>query len=482
MSVPRDSAYSNLVVTNRVFAPDVTAQSVVSSTPISIETLRDTDTDVTSLVTEDFQLDVGAAISYVLTCVDEDGNAEWRPGAPDGDVTGPGASTLNALAVFDDVTGKLLRNTAITVLGTGLNFGAAVIEPIQVTGTAILKSDNDSAFLGTPGPAGGGEFGVAIGSGASETFFMGERNVAVGVTALGAVGGEELTAVGHAAVGADTPILGTFVGKSAGISCSATDCVGLGIETLANTSGARNIAIGNMALTDQTTGVSNVAIGHNAADNLTGYASSVMIGHGITCPVTGTNIVAVGAQGNCALTSVLIGANASCETFSVAIGQGASCPMERSLAIGSGATSLAANTGVIDANPGNPQSLFVPNLTSPAASTTVEYNVGTGQIGPMVSSKRYKEDWQDLDFPSEVIDALQAMTFRFKKNGREDFGLLAEDVAEVPVIGQFLTVYDAEGRPSSIRYHMLYIVLLLELKRLRNRVAALEQAHMIEVM
>ena len=52
-----------------------------------------------------------------------------------------------------------------------------------------------------------------------------------------------------------------------------------------------------------------------------------------------------------------------------------------------------------------------------------------------------------------------------------EFGLIAEEVAE---IYPDLVVYDEEGEPYSVRYHVLAPMLLNELQRLQREFAALE--------
>lgn len=487
-----DQALTNLTVSNSVTASFITAQSVVTNTPIVVETIVDDDADFVSLATAGLHVTEGAQVGYVLTCTDVDGQAEWRPGAPDGDVDGPVTSVVGALSAFNDGTGKVLRNTLISTSNsdTTLNFGVAIAEPIQVAGTPILKSDNNGAFLGaSAGPDAGGDFGVAIGDFSNTAAFSGESNVAVGFSAMSTSITEFVTGVGSEVCTADSPVLGTFVGRSAGLSCSGTNCIGIGILTLTNTAGAQNVAIGNNTLSDVTANSGNVAVGHDTASDLSNYNTGLCIGAGITGALdSGTfliNPVQMGGQSVVGSAAVQMGANITGLPFCVLLGQGVNAGFERSIVIGNGATGLGADNAItFDANPGSAQSWFMPSLgvvTNPPG-TTMEITAG-GQIGPIVSSKRFKEDWQDLDFPSEAIDALQAVTFRLKSNGKEDFGLLAEDVLEVPVIGKYLVTFDTEGRPASIRYHMLNIVLLLELKRLRQRVADLEQApHMVEVV
>ncbi|MBT8339058.1 MAG: tail fiber domain-containing protein [Desulfatitalea sp.] len=80
------------------------------------------------------------------------------------------------------------------------------------------------------------------------------------------------------------------------------------------------------------------------------------------------------------------------------------------------------------------------------------------------SSRRFKEDIRDLDISSEKIHALNPVAFKWieERGGKADFGLIAEEVAEI--IPE-LAAYDEEGKPFSVRYELLSVLLLKELKK-----------------
>ncbi len=68
---------------------------------------------------------------------------------------------------------------------------------------------------------------------------------------------------------------------------------------------------------------------------------------------------------------------------------------------------------------------------------------------------------------------LRPVTFRYKQEPVEgeqprQFGLIAEEVAEV---FPDLVVYDEEGRPETVRYHLLSSMLLNELQKLHGHLA-----------
>ena len=77
---------------------------------------------------------------------------------------------------------------------------------------------------------------------------------------------------------------------------------------------------------------------------------------------------------------------------------------------------------------------------------------------------------------SERLLALRPVTFRYKEGSADggkpiQFGLIAEEVAEV---FPELAVYNQEGEPETIKYHLLAPLLLNELQKLHARVRELE--------
>jgi hypothetical protein len=113
----------------------------------------------------------------------------------------------------------------------------------------------------------------------------------------------------------------------------------------------------------------------------------------------------------------------------------------------------------------------------------LEYIIDGNPYGVTIwaSSKRFKEDIKDLEISSEKIHALNPVSFKWieERGGKEDFGLIAEEVAEtIPA----LAAYDAEGKPFSVRYELLSVLLLKELKtqqttntKLMNHLSKLEK-------
>ncbi len=74
-----------------------------------------------------------------------------------------------------------------------------------------------------------------------------------------------------------------------------------------------------------------------------------------------------------------------------------------------------------------------------------------GQLGTVSSSRRFKEEIKPMDQTSEAIHSLKPVTFHYKsdKTGIPQFGLIAEDVAEV---NPDLIVRDQNGEIYTVRY------------------------------
>ena len=82
---------------------------------------------------------------------------------------------------------------------------------------------------------------------------------------------------------------------------------------------------------------------------------------------------------------------------------------------------------------------------------------GNGVLYELVSSRRYKDNIRDLTIDTGPVLQLNPVAFQWKSTGEDDFGLIAEDVAElVPE----LVVYDNEGRPNGGKYDLVSVYLL----------------------
>ena len=107
-----------------------------------------------------------------------------------------------------------------------------------------------------------------------------------------------------------------------------------------------------------------------------------------------------------------------------------------------------------------------------ASDIEVNINSSTGLFTKVSSSRRYKDNIADLDINIENIYDLRPVSFDWKSNGKSDFGYIAEEVHEIL---PELTVYDDKNRPEAVKYKQLSILMLEELKKLREEVKNLKE-------
>jgi len=92
-----------------------------------------------------------------------------------------------------------------------------------------------------------------------------------------------------------------------------------------------------------------------------------------------------------------------------------------------------------------------------------------GLLGTQTSSRRFKKEIKAMDNASEAILALKPVTFHFKSDskGTPQFGLIAEEVAEV---NPALVVRDNNGEIYTVRYDAVNAMLLNEFLKEHRRV------------
>jgi Chaperone of endosialidase len=256
-----------------------------------------------------------------------------------------------------------------------------------------------------------------------------------------------------------------------------------------NTTGNYNTASGNFALQFNTTGAGNTAAGFDALiDNVIGNLNSAFGATALGANTTGSNNTAVGYQ---ALNLNTTGNN------NIAIGNNAALNVSSSnsnnIHIGSqGSPSDGATIRI--GTPGTQTSFFAAGVSGVTTSNNDAIAVvidSKGQLGTVSSSRRFKEDIEDMGDASSGLLALRPVTFRYQKpfdDGSKpiQYGLIAEEVEEVY---PDLVAHSADGQIESVKYQVLDSMLLNELQKehqqvqqqaedirqLRTRLTALEQ-------
>ena len=316
--------------------------------------------------------------------------------------TDVGIGTTTPVATLD-VNGAVNTSTSFNLGGVAFAFGSYT---------------NQNVFLGFAGNA------TTTGGG----------NVASGYQALyGNTSGSSNTAIGPYALSSNT---------------TGTDNVAMGSALIANSTGNYNTACGNSALNFNTTGSANTAIGLQALlANTSGGNNTAMGIYALSGNTTGSNNIAIGQL---AANSVSGGSNNN---------------------IHIGSPGLSGDGGVIRIGTGGIHNLFfvagvsgVATGLNDAVPVMIDSN---GQMGTISSSRRFKEDIQDMGEASKDLMRLRPVTFRYQKpfaDGSKplQYGLIAEEVAKVY---PDLVVRSAEGQIDTVKYHVLSVMLLNEMRQ-----------------
>jgi hypothetical protein len=332
---------------------------------------------------------------------------------------------------------------------------------VNTTGVANTATGSSALAANTTGFA-----NTATGSSALSNNTTGAWNTATGQAALTSnTTGNENTATGDAAL----------FNNSNGFANTATGYSALSL----NTSGNDNTATGTGALVGNTTGNDNTATGGAAlGGNTTGSYNTAIGGGALYSNTTGGGNTATGVG---ALTQNKTGSN------NIAIGYDAGYNVTTSNNIHLGSQGFATDSGIIrigcmstsDCGPGvAPQTAaFIAGIwgattqSSGAVPVLVDSN---GNLGVASSSRRYKEDIQDMGDTSSGLLRLRPVTFRYKKpyaDGSQpiQYGLIAEEVAEVY---PDLVARSADGQIETVKYQVLDSMLLNELQKQNVTIAA----------
>jgi hypothetical protein len=181
-----------------------------------------------------------------------------------------------------------------------------------------------------------------------------------------------------------------------------------------NTLGSGNTALGYQALVNNTTGSSNIGIGYYAGASAASNASN----------------------------NIYIGNNEGFGTDNGTIRIGAAQQTSFFVAGVRGVTTAVNN----------------------AVPVMIDSN---GQLGTTSSSRRFKEDIEDMGATSHDLMRLRPVTYRYKQpftDGTKpiQYGLIAEEVAEVY---PDLVAHSADGQIETVKYQVLDSMLLNEMQR-----------------
>jgi len=343
--------------------------------------------------------------------------------------SGSSNTASGASALMSNTVGTQNTANGVSALQNNIGGTSNTASGYFALGANTVGNDNTATGLQALQNNTIGNNNTASGNNALEMNVSGVTNTANGVSALqNNTIGNENTATGYQALQANVGgIENTAVGKTALTS---------------NVSGTNNTASGQSALLLNTTGISNTAAGFNALGQNVGGNSNIGVGRdsGTLAPAGNNNSVYIASTG--------AGTDAS---GTVKIGT-ASVQTSVFVAAVRGVTTGAAN----------------------AVAVVIDSN---GQLGTVSSSRRFKEDIQDMGDASSGLLRLRPVTFRYKQpytDGSKplDYGLIAEEVAQVY---PGLAVKDKDGQIETVQYQKLTPMLLNELQKQADQIRVLEE-------
>ena len=348
-----------------------------------------------------------------------------------GNTTAEGGLALNSLT----------SGTSNTALGYKALFSDTTGFNNTATGAGALRDNQDgwsntatgvNALLHNTAGIQNAAFGFA----ALQSNTNGNFNTAVGLTALaGNQTGESNTAIGWAALAANTGDNNTAAGlgaltsnKGGGGNTAVGD-----VALQNNVSGSFNTATGIRALNDNVTGFWNTAYGYQALQNNTGGSFNIAVG-------------------------VSAGGNLIAGSSNIYIGNPGVAREDQTIRIGTGQTQT-----------------FVAGISGVAVTGPAVHVNGSGQLGIVPSSERFKVAIKPMDKSSEAILNLKPVSFHYKQDLDPDkipqFGLIAEQVERV---NPDLVVRDAEGKVMTVRYDAVNAMLLNEFLKEHSQVQQLK--------
>ena len=267
----------------------------------------------------------------------------------------------------------------------------------------------------------------------------GTQNTFVGANAGSFTAGTSNVCVGYQAGNALTSgsTGNTYVGASAGlVDTGTTDgSTGVGQGSLLAFTGANNAfntACGARTLGQLLTGLRNTVLGNNAGHNYSSTESdNILIGQGVQGTVSESNTIRIGN--------------------------------------GTGSSATQINQ------------TFISGIQGITVTGTAVLVSASDQLGIAVSSRRFKENIDDMGDYSSPLLQLRPVTFNYNVGNDHTLqsGLIAEEVATVM---PQLVVMGKDGLPQTVKYHELPVLLLNELAKavtlineLEERIAALEE-------
>lgn len=317
--------------------------------------------------------------------------------------------------------------------------GQVLINGNRFVSTSHGASDDSSnTFIGanagsTTNPGGPGDGNTCVGKNAgSQIDNGGVSNTHVGINA------------GLGVTGNSTTYIGAGAGSGSGTNANNNN-VGIGASALAGvaTNSADNVAVGTGSMSASgCQSPFNVAIGSGSLNALTSFSQQLNIAIGY---LSGSAL-ATGAESK----NILIGTH------------------------GVTGDSTTTRIGYVNGTAPTQTACFIDGIDGVVVTGAAVLVATGGQLGVAASSKRFKENINDMGSSSDILMSLRPVTFNYKKDTSKakSFGLIAEEVNELmPELVQL----DKEGVPFTVKYNELPAMLLNEIQKLNKRIEELER-------
>jgi hypothetical protein len=374
------------------------------------------------------------------------------PVGPEGPIGPIGPEGPQGPAGADAVIDPALVQTRVTGTCAVGSYIVAIAEDGTVTcdtgsfGNRNHRSGTDTLAINTTG-----FFNTAVGVEALFNNTTGGANTAVGARSLtNNDDGFDNTAIGMSSLFSNTT---GFRNTATGISALADNTVGTYntasgyLAMVSNRTGDRNTASGSEALYTNRIGDDNTAVGDSALfSNVTGGTNTAIGSSALWGNTSGTNNIAIGGYAGYNLTN---------GDSNILIGHMGFATEGNTTRIGDAANQTRAFIAGVQG---------VTTDVNDAVTVVVD---SSGQLGTISSSRRYKEDINDMGDASDRLLQLHPVTFRYRQaygNGEQplDYGLIAEEVAEV---FPELVVFNDSNQPETVKYRLLSSLLLNELQK-----------------
>jgi len=285
-----------------------------------------------------------------------------------------------------------------------------------------------------------GIFNIAIGANALSANTTGESNTAIGAgnlqnNTIGLIN----TAVGHNVLNANvTGSANTALGHNALNAHLVDNTVAVGVDALLlNTTGTENTAVGSFALNSNITGSRNTVLGNLALETNVSGNDNIGIGNNV-----GSGLVS-GSR------NIYINANPT------AVGESDTTRIGTTQTRAFIAGIRGAITGIAD-----------------GIAVLVD---SAGQLGTISSSIEFKHNIADLSDDSAKLLSLNPVKFTYKNDAKNitQYGLLAEEVNKV--LPELVSM-GKNGKPETVKYHLLSALLIKELQKQHESIMTLKDA------